>query len=210
MNLRLACKSGGVRQAIFGLALAALSVTAGAQVPKKSVAFFPFGLGEAVMQTQGFKLDAVLTAPFSLALQKDERFTYQTFKRTHPSVRRGLMEGSLKSALLLEPYTGRYDNAFRAVTLGKIIRADFAVAGVVDAWAFDPAAKQAKLTVSIETYDVVGAKPLGAVVLTVEGTGETEADAAKSAADGLAAEALPQVLKILTTPPKKDGGGGTS
>lgn len=210
MNLCFACKSGGLRQAFVGLALAALTVSAIAQMPKKSVAFFPFGLGEAVMQTQGYKLDEAVTAPFALALQKDERFTHQTFKRTHASVRRGLMEGSLKSALLLEPHTGSYENAFRAVTLGKVIRADFAVAGVVDAWVFDPDTKKAKMTVSIETYDVSGAKPLGAVVLTVEGSGETEAEAAKSAANALAEQAVPQVLKILTTPPKKDGGGGTS
>lgn len=210
MNLCLACKSGGMREALLGLALAALSVSAAAQPVKKSVAYFPFGLGEAVMQTPGFKLEESLTAPFATVLQKDDRFSHQTFKRTHASVRRALMEGSLKSALLLEPFTGRYDNAFRAVTLGKVIRADFAVAGVVDAWSFDPATKTAKMTVSIETYDVSEAKPLGAVVLSVEGAGETEADAAKSAAQALAEQAVPQVLKILTTPPKKDGGGGTS
>jgi hypothetical protein len=210
MNLCLACNSGGLRQAFIGLAFAALAIPALAQSPKNSVAYFPFGLGESVMQTQGFKLDETLTGPFTITLQKEGAFTHQTFKRTHASVRRALMEGSLKSALLLEPYTGRYQNAFRAVTLGKVIRADFAVAGVVDAWAFDPITKKAKLTASIETYNVNESKPLGAVVLTVEGSGDTEAEAAKAVAQALADQAVPQVVKILTTPPKKDGGGGTS
>jgi hypothetical protein len=209
MKLRIA-GSGGVRRALTGLALTALVLSAVAQTPKKSVAFFPFGLGEEVMQTQGFKLEESLNSPFAEALQKDERFTHQTFKRTHPSVRRSLMEGSLKSALLLEPFTGRYENAFRAVTLGKAIRADFSVAGHVDAWSYDATAKKGKMTVSIETYNVAEAKPLGAVVLTVEGSGETEAEAAKAVASVLAAQAVPQVLEILAKPPKKDGGDGTS
>lgn len=210
MKLRFAGPSDGARRALVGLTLAVLAISAFAQTPKKSVAFFPFGLGEEVMQTQGFKLDEALTASFAESLQKDGRFIHQSFKRTHASVRRALMEGSLKSALLLEPYTGRFENAFKSVTLGKVIRADFAVAGHVDAWTFDATAKKAKMTVSIETYDVALAKPLGAVVLTVEGMGETEADAAKSAAKALAEQAVPQVLTILTTPPKKDGGDGTS
>ncbi|MDQ2987212.1 MAG: hypothetical protein M3R13_10945 [Armatimonadota bacterium] len=210
MKLRFAGPSDGARRALVGLTLAVLAISASAQTPKKSVAFFPFGLGEEVMQTQGFKLDEAITTPFGELLQKDGRFTHQFFKRTHASVRRALMEGSLKSALLLEPYSGRFENAFKAVTLGKVIRADFAVAGHVDAWSYDAATKKAKMTVSIETYDVSLAKPLGAVVLTVESTGDTEADAAKDVAKALAAQAVPQVLTILATPPKKDGGDGTS
>ena len=210
MKLRIAGSLGGARRALTGLALAAFALSALAQAPKQSVAFFPFGLGEEVMQTSGFKLDEALNGPFVEALQKDARFSHQTFKRTHPSVRRSLMEGSLKSALLLEPYTGRFENAFKAVTLGKVIRADFAVAGHVDAWAYDAAAKKGKMTVSVETYNVLLAKPLGAVVLTVEGSGDTEADAAKAVAAALATQAVPQVIQILATPPKKDGGQNTS
>ena len=197
---------GGARRALIGLALTALALSALAQTPKKSVAFFPFGLGEEVMQTTGFKLEETVTGPFVEAFQKDGRLTHQTFKRTHASVRRALIEGSLKSALLLEPYTGRFENNFKAVTLGKVLRSDLAVAGQVDSWVYDSSSKKAKMTVSIETYNVGEAKPLGAVVLTVEGSGETEQEAAKSAAQALSAQAVPQVLTILTTPPKKDGG----
>ena len=210
MKLRSAGSTHGARRALLGLALAVLVLPALGQTPKKSLAFFPFGLGEEVMQTQGFKLDESLNAPFSEILQKDERFTHQTFKRTHPSVRRSLMEGSLKSALLLEPYTGRYDNAFKAVTLGKVVRADVAVAGQVESWVYDPATKTAKMTVSVETYNVLEAKPMGSVVLTVEGSGETEQAAAISAAKALSTQAVTQVLEMITRPPKKDGGDGTS
>jgi len=210
MKLRLAGSTRGARRALLGLALAVLALPALGQTAKKSLAFFPFGLGEEVMQTQGFRLDESLNAPFAELLQKDARFTHQTFKRTHPSVRRSLMEGSLKSALLLEPYTGRYDNAFKAVTLGKVIRAELAIAGQVESWVYDAATKAAKMTVSIETYSVTDAKPLGSVVLSVEGSGETEAAAAAAAAKALATQAVPQVLEIISRPPKKDGGDGTS
>jgi hypothetical protein len=210
MKLRIAGSHSGVRRALLGLALAVLVSPALGQTAKKSLAFFPFGLGEEVMQTQGFKLEEALNGAFAETMQKDERFTHQTFKRTHASVRRSLMEGSLKSALLLEPYTGRYDNAFKAVTLGKVIRADFAVAGQVESWTYDPVTKTAKMTVSVETYNVGEAKPMGAVVISVEGSGETEAAAATAAAKAFSSQAVPQVLEILTRPPKKDGGGGTS
>lgn len=210
MKLRLAGSQNGARRALLGLALVVLALPAFAQTVKKAVAFFPFGLGEEVMQSQGFKLDESLNAPFSELLQKDERLTHQTFKRTHASVRRALMEGSLKSALLLEPYTGQYENAFRAVTLGKVIRADYSVAGKVESWTYDAAAKTAKMTVSVESYNVPEGKPLGTVVLTVDGSGDTEAEAAASAARALATQAVPQILEFITRPPKKDGGDGTS
>lgn len=210
MKLRIAGSHNGARRALLGLALAVLALPALGQTPKKSVAFFPFGLGEEVMQTQGFKLEEGLTSAFGEMLQKDERFTHQTFKRTHASVRRALMEGSLKSALLLEPYTGRYDNAFKAVTLGKVIRADMAVAGQIESWVYDPATKTGKMTVSIESYNVAESKPMGTVVLSVEGSGDTESAAAGVAANTFATQAVPQVLEILARPPKKDGGGGTS
>jgi hypothetical protein len=210
MKLRIAGSSNGARRALLGLALAVLALPALGQTAKKSLAFFPFGLGEEVMQTQGFKLDESLGAPFSELLQKDARYMHQTFKRTHASVRRSLMEGSLKSALLLEPYTGRYENAFKAVTLGKVIRADYAVAGQVESWMYDAAAKKAKMTVSVETYNVGEGKPMGAVVLTVEGSGDTEAAAAEAAAKAFATQAVPQVLELVSRPPKKEGDGGTS
>jgi hypothetical protein len=120
------------------------------------------------------------------------------------------MEGSLKSALLLEPYTGRYDNAFKAVTLGKVIRAEMAVAGQIESWVYDPATKTGKMTVSIESYNVAESKPVGAVVLSVEGSGDTESAAAGAAAKTFATQAVHQVLEILSRPPKKDGGDGTS
>lgn len=209
MEQRFAGLKGGVRYILIGLALTVLTVSALAQT-KKSVAFFPFGLSEEVMQPTGFKLDEALNQPFMEALQKEQRFNHQTFRRTHASVRRALMEGSMKSALLLEPYTGRFDNAFRAVTLGKIIRADLAVAGHVDRWTYNAGSKSAHLGVSIEIYNVGEAKPLGVVALTVKESGETEEEGAKNVARKLAEEAVPQVLAILLTPPKKDGGDGTS
>jgi hypothetical protein len=61
----------------------------------------------------------------------------------------------------------------------------------------------------VDTYKLEEGKPMGAVVLTVEGAGETEAAAAESAANALAAQAVPQVLELISRPPKKEGDGGT-
>jgi hypothetical protein len=194
------------RQAIFVLALALLAFTAQAQTAKKSLVACPFVLRESVMETKDYSLQDELTKAVIERLKKDPQFAVLTFSRTHPSVRRALAEGSLKSALLLEPFTGVEGGQPKAVTLGRLMRGQLALAGVVDSFEYDAEKKMAKVVVSIELYDIAESKLLGAVAMTAEGAGDTEMAAAKATAAKLAETAVPEAVKILTAPRKKDGG----
>jgi len=198
-----------VGQVIVALAFALIALGANSQTGRKALVVFPFGLGEDVMEAKEYKLQDELTKATHTLVKQDERFSATLFARTHPSVKRALAEGSLKSALLLEPFTGEVGGQPKSVILGKLVRGQLALAGLVESFEYDAVKKSARLVASIELYDIVAAKMLGTVVLTADALGETEADAARAAVTKLAAEAVPQSVKILTAPPKKDGGTPT-
>jgi hypothetical protein len=157
------------------------------------------------MAPEGYNLADLMTAAVRAGFEKNGSFASQQFSRTHPSVKRGLAEGSLRSALLLEPFTGMAESQPKAVVLGKLLRADYTAAGVVEDFSYDEAKKSAKLIATLELCDVKAAKMMGSVVLTVTSEGETEAVAAKAAAAKFADSAVPQAIAMLTAPPKKDG-----
>ncbi|MGI8924844.1 MAG: hypothetical protein ACR2HJ_12610 [Fimbriimonadales bacterium] len=198
-----------VGQVIVALAFAFIAVVANSQTGRKALVVFPFGLGEDVMEAKEYKLQDELTRATHALVRQDEKFTATLFARTHPSVKRALAEGSLKSALLLEPFTGEVGGQPKSVILGKLVRGQLALAGLVESFEYDATKKSARLVASIELYDIVAAKLLGTVVLTTDAPGETEAEAAKATAAKLAGDAVPQAVKILTAPPKKDGGAPT-
>ncbi len=209
MKLRTLAIKPRVGQVVTALAFALIAVVANSQTGRKVLVVFPFGLGEDVMEAKEYKLQDELTKAMHTLVKQDERFTATLFARTHPSVKRALAEGSLKSALLLEPFTGEVGGQPKSVILGKLVRGQLALAGLVESFEYDAMKKSARLVASIQLYDIVAAKLLGTVVLTADAPGVTEAEAAKAAAAKLAVEAVPQSVKILTAPPKKDGGTPT-
>lgn len=204
MRFRTPSATKCVSQFFPVLALALFVFSAFAQpAAKKYLVLFPFGLSNDVMETQGYKLQEELTKSVRAALDSDKTFAATVFTRSHPAIKRGLSEGTLKSAILLEPFIGMSDGQHKAITLGKLVRAEIAAAGVVEDFSFDAEKKKAKLTASIQLFDVKAAKIIGSVVLTSEGTGATEPEAAKDAASKFARAAVPQVVATFNQP-KKD------
>lgn len=207
MNLRNLRSFQGVSRCLITAAFALTLLSPVFSGAKKSLVFFPFGLGDEVMETQGYRLQDELSKAVRATLEKSGQFMVVGFSRTHASVKRALAEGSLRSALLLEPYTGRADGMPKAVTLGRLVRGELGFAGVVEQWVYSPAKKEATLVATIELYDVSAAKMLGSVVITSKAAGDSEREAASAAASKFAQEAVPQAIAILTAPPKKGGDG---
>lgn len=209
MKVRTLRPSKGVSQAltVLVLAFAVFAVSSALAPAKKSLVVFPFGLSDDVMETKGYRLQDALSKAVRAAIEKGGQFSIVGFSRNNASIKRALAEGTLKSALLLEPFTGRADGMPKAVTLGKLLRGDFALAGVAEQWDYSESAKEGKLVGTIETYDVAKMKILGSVVITATGKGDTEQAAANDAASKFAAQAVPEAIAILMAPPKKDGGG---
>ena len=192
----------GVSQILIGLALAlAISSFAAA---KKYIVYFPFGLGNEVLETKGYKLQDEVTNAVKAGLMKSSDIAVTTFSRTHSSVKRALAEGTLKSTTLLEPFNDQVDGQYKAITLGKLLRGDMSVAGMIEDFSYDEQKKVAKLVVSVDVFDLKASRLLGAVVLTSVGAGDTEVEAAKQAASKFADMVVPQIISAINRPIKKD------
>ncbi len=176
---------------------------------QKSVAYFPFGLGDNAFSPEGYSLEEALTKGFLAEFGKDKRFSVNEFSRSNPGVKRALNEGSIPASILLAPFTGRQGTEFKGITLGKLMRAEISIAGIAERFSFDASKKSSSLIVTIEIFDVKAAKVLGIVSLTAKGTGDDKISAAKSAVADFVKQGVAQVVAILTAPPKpKPSGGG--
>lgn len=188
---------------LMGLALFALIAVAFAQdKPQPSLVSFAFGLGNDAFAPAGFKLEDEATRAVNNRLKSEKTFRVQPFSRTHPSVKRALAEGSIRSMLLWPPFTGKNQGQYKAITLAKLMRSDLALAGMIESVEFDEENNIGRLVVAIELYDVKAGKLKGTVVLTAEGAGETEVEAITAAIANLAETAVPQAITILKTPAK--------
>ena len=191
-------------------ALATLVIAPSAQTlpAPKNVAYFPVGLGDNAFSPEGYPLDQYFSDTTLTLLKADKRFSFSTFSRTHPGVKRALAEGTIPSALLLPPFTGSANGQFKAITLGKLVRADFAMAGIIDKFTFSERNKSADMNVTVQLFDLKLSKVAGIVAFTVKGTGATRVEAAKACVTEAAKQASTQSLQILSAPPKPPAGGG--
>ncbi|MCH8273383.1 MAG: hypothetical protein IH851_01145 [Armatimonadetes bacterium] len=164
---------------------------------------FQFGLGDNAFSPEGYKTDAEMTRLFRQALANDKRFRVSLFSRSHPAVKRALAEGSISAGVLWPPFTGKSRGRYTALSLSALMRADLAVAGVVESIQFDGEKKQSRLVASILIFDVKSRKLLGNVVLSAVGSGETEAAAATAAVAKYIEIVVPQVIAVLTARPKE-------
>lgn len=197
----------GARRWVILAALALFASIAFA-APQRSVAYFPFGLGDNAFSPEGYSLEEALTKGFLAEFSKDKRFSVNEFSRSNPGVKRALNEGSIPASLLLAPFTGRQGSEFKGITLGKLMRAEVSIAGIAEKLSYDAAKKTSDLVVSLEIFDVKAGKVLGIVSLTAKGTGEDKLSAAKSAVADFIKQGVSQVIAILTAPPKPKPSGG--
>lgn len=176
------------------------------QAPR-SLVVFPVGLSDTVFSPEGFSLEDSLTASLEAALKKDARLKCIVFTRNHPSIKRALSEGTIPASHLLPPFTGRSGGEYRALVLGRLMRADLGIAGIVDRYRYDAAKGSAEIVLSLELFDVRAGKQIGSVALTGSATGASEVEAAKAAVAVVATEAAKEAIPILTGPSKATGGG---
>lgn len=203
-------KKRGQSRWIILSALAALALLPAAQTPPpaKTVAYFPFGTGDNAFSPEGFALDTSLTEAVLAAVKPDKRYSFSTFSRTHPGVKRALSEGSIPSALLLAPFTGSTNGQFKAITLGKIVRADFAMAGIIDKFTFSERNNSADMVVTVQLFDLKLSKVAGIITFAAKGAGSTKLEAAKACVAEAAKQASTQSLQMFSLPPKPPAGGG--
>lgn len=194
---------------ILGLALVVLFAGSFAgfqtQPKQKSLGVFPVGLADSVFSPEGYSLEDAGSKAISDQLRLDKRFSVVPFTRTHPAIQRALNEGSVKAGLLMAPFTGRAEGEFKAVRLGRLMRVELAIAPIIDSYDFDSAKSTAKLVIRYEIYDVKLSKLIGSVGLSAEGKGADEKTAASAAVADIVSKSIPQVIEMMTKPPKTGG-----
>jgi hypothetical protein len=184
-----------------------LLVMGSGQAPSRSLLVLPFGLGNDAFNPKDFKSEEFLTREFLPYVKGDERLQVIVYSRTHPTVRRAVAERALPSAVFWAPYTEKVQGVYKAVSLGKLFRCDFSVAGVVEQWSYDKEKKIARVLVLATVFDVKEEKIRGTIAITAEASGDSEVSALSSALKNWAEQAGPQVVR-LTLPPASPPQGG--
>lgn len=193
----------------MALSLIVLPILVFAQeTPRKSLVYFGFGAGDNVLPPKEFKLEEKLSGAFEEGLKTADKWRVQNFTRQHASIRRALADGTLRSALLLPPFTGRSGAQYKGVILGRIMRCDIGVAGEIDSFSWNPESKLFNLVATLEVYDIKEGKLLGVVASSVAEPGDTLELAGEVATRSLAAKMLPQVFALLDPSKKAEGARG--
>lgn len=206
MRRDVGTRANGLGKVIATLALAVALLPIAAQ-SKKSLVIFPVGLGEAALSTEAYNFETTGTTALLAAANSTEKFYLISYSRTHPGIKRALAEGSIQAGILLPPFTGKVNNRYRAVVLGSLLRADFAVAAAVDSYRYDAESKTVKLSAMLEAYDVKGARLVASFATSVEAVGENESAAAAAAWKKFVDFSFPQAVERLTAPAKPPSGG---
>ncbi len=189
----------------FIVSALALVISVGVAQDKKNVALFPTGTAENVILPDSAAHESAATRAIELALRADERIQVMLFSRSNPSVRRALSEGTIPASMLLPPFTGRTGAEFRAVTLGRLMRAQMAVASLISSYRFVRATNTAHVILTVEAYDIVTGKILGVASFSAEAQGDDEKGSVAAAIEKAASAAATESIQFLTKPPKGDG-----
>lgn len=191
---------------VFLLALFLLGIVQ--SPPNRSLLVLPFGLGNDAFNPKDFKAEEVLSREFLPYVKGDANLQLIVYSRTHPTVRRALAERSLPSAVFWAPYTERVQGVYKAISLGKLFRSDYVVAGVVEQLGYDKEKKVARVLVLATVFDVKEEKIRGTVAITAEASGDTEQSALSAALRNWAEQAGPQVVRLTLPPVTPPRGGG--
>lgn len=211
MQKRMNKKIGGSRLgvAIFCIflfqAVFASVTNLNIQTAPVSVTLFEVGLGDNVRSPEGAPLGNLATQELEKALKQEKKVRVTMFSRTHPAIRRAVSEGSIPNAFLLAPFTGRAGGEYKAITLGRLVRAEFCVAGVIERFSYNSEQNASTMEVIVEITNIKTGKLQGSLAMTINGTGENIVDGAKSAVQNFAQTASNQILAMIFAPEKNDG-----
>jgi len=171
------------------------------------VLLFDFGLGDNARSPEGLKLENELTLALEKGLSSDKRLRISRFSRTHPAVKRAMNEGSIPTGILIPPFTGRSGGEYKAQKLGRLLRSEFTVAGVVDRFGYQPNAKTAEMVIIVEVLHTKTNKLIASIASTITAKGENETEAGIEAVGTFSREIAPKIIEAIVAPKKEKSGG---
>ncbi len=187
----------------------AVAAAAQAKPVPPAVLVLPFAPSQQVETAVPTALGASLTRAMTSSLRNTGKFDVVRFTETNPSIQRAVEEGRLRQPDIIPPF----EDTELAVRVGREIGAAYAIAGVIEDYNYDSAARKTSLSVSVQWIDVKTGRAVKTVAISAEGTGtatstqdEVDARAVSDAVNRVLQElALGEVnvVQPTTTPAKK-------
>lgn len=144
----------------------------------RELVLFPFDKASAVQEPEEFNLNAELLGALYAQLKDTPNLYVWRFRENSPPVRRALDENRLRRDRLNPPFNEREaDGTFRAVRVGSVLGAQYALAGTIAEAQYDPNTREARITVSLDLVDVRTNELLVSIAQTGRGQlGRDESD----------------------------------
>ncbi|MEN3000678.1 MAG: hypothetical protein ABDI19_02415 [Armatimonadota bacterium] len=138
----------------IGALLSSLLLVAVGQ-PTRELVIFPFEIASGIEQPPDFNLNVELMNALYAQLKDIPGLYVMRFKETNPAVRRALDENRLRRDRLNPPFNVKEaDGTWRSARIGQILDVDYALAGTIAEFRYDPTTKQATITVSLDLVQV--------------------------------------------------------
>ncbi|MFQ3609946.1 MAG: hypothetical protein SNJ72_00480 [Fimbriimonadales bacterium] len=174
----------------------------------RELVLFPFNLEGGVTATEDFNVGAeVLNALYAQVKDVPNLYVFR-YRETNPSVRRAVEENRLRRDRLTPPFNVREpDGTWRSARIAQIMDSDFALAGSIAEFRFNPETREAVITLSV---DLVQASD-GAVLASLAETGrgrlgsdEQDVNLAYIRAISEATEKVGAALRERLAPPQEE------
>jgi hypothetical protein len=142
------------RTALLGVLLSGLMALAASQEMRELV-IFPFEIGSGVQAPEDFNLNTELMNALYAQLKEISGLYVMRFKEMNPAVRRALDENRLRRDRLNPPFNVKEaDGTWRSARIGQILGVDYALAGSIAEFQYDPTTKRATITVSLDLVQI--------------------------------------------------------
>lgn len=121
----------------------------------RELILFPFGKSTAAQEPEEFNLNAELMGALYAQLKDTPGLYIWRFRENSPSVRRALDENRLRRDRLNPPFNEREaDGTFRSARVGALLGAQYALAGTIAEFRYDPNTREATITVTLDLVNV--------------------------------------------------------
>ncbi|MGQ9900635.1 MAG: hypothetical protein ACUVR1_00290 [Fimbriimonadales bacterium] len=171
----------------------------------RELVLFPFAQGAAVQPTEEFNVNTEALNAVYAQIKDIPNLYVLRFRETNPSVSRAVEENRIRRDRLVPPFNEREaDGTWRAARVGALLDVDFAFAGRIEEFSYNPTTREAIITISGDLIDV----RTGEVIVSVAesgrgrlGSDEEDANIARIAAVAEVAQKVGAAMRERLAPP---------
>ncbi len=194
---------------VWMIGLLSLIVTGFARANEaRELVLFPFNLEQGVQSPEDYNVGVeVLNALYAQVKDVPSLYVFR-YRETNPAVRRAIDENRLRRDRLAPPFNVREpDGVWRSARIAEIMDADFALAGSIAEFGYNPQTREATITISVDLVQVSD----GSVVASLAETGrgrlasdEDDVNLAYIRAVSEATEKIGTALRERLAPPQEE------